>query len=122
MAKKSKAKAKQEEIEMPSEDTSIAAKKYLSEADLKGIEIRSKEINISKLNIEVIGLKIKNTELNIALLQGQLEKLKAELHKKVNIEKNSTSSYTQNIEHIKSKYGIEGKFAFDPISGELFTE
>lgn len=100
----------------------IDHKKYLSEAELHKIKVLDQEVSISKLKSENLALKIKNTELIILELQHNIAELKTELRKSLESEKASKENTRQNMVSIKSKYSIEGNFAFDPISGEIITE
>lgn len=118
---KTETQEKAEAFTMPSEEP-ISSKKYLSAIDLSGIKLLTQDVHISKLKSENLALKIRNTEMTITDLQHQIDVLKSELRKSLEAEKAAKENARQNMVSIQSRYSIEGKFAYDPTSGELITE
>lgn len=116
----------QEEINeafiMPSDEPALADKKFLNESDLRWIEAVSHKEKVSRLNSEIVALKIRNTELTISNLQVNLEKLRLELVKHVEDTKSHKEDGKKHFQAIRDKYEISGKFGYDPLTGELITE
>jgi hypothetical protein len=113
---------KEESFVMPSDEPSLAEKKFLNESDLRWIESISHKEKVSRLNSEIAALKIKNTELTISNLQVNLEKLRLELVKHVEETKSHKEDGKKHFQAIRDKYEISGKFGYDPLTGELITE
>ncbi len=64
-------------------------------------------------------LLIQNDQLNLKLMIAQCEKKELEIARK-NDEKNSlVEQAKKNIENLKKKFGIEGSFGYDPITGDI---
>lgn len=110
-----------ESFTLPSEEPTIS-KQYMTAIELKAMESFADKFDISKLNSELLGLRIKNTELIISNLQHQMDKLKVSFQASLDNEKVCSENSRQNMISLRDKYSIKGAFAFDPISGEIITE
>jgi len=99
-------------------------KQYLSEEELRILEVGDLEAKVRRLEKKLLEKDSRLLQLDIELKQERLKNMSFRLLESDRVHKDKLTQHKLKVDSIKERYGIpeECRWGHDPISGEIVVD
>jgi len=107
----------------------MSEERYLTPDELTMFKLDEKENQLLAMRLELSKMQLKNSSLEIALLNSQFslkKKVEQELRNDLKNSENKIKSFNTKVKNksdkLKKKYKLKDRWGFDPDSGKIIID